>query len=98
MYERETQTLRVRTKIPHPNKVRYPKQDVLLVQPDEDLVDGNPDAQYTVGDEVNVLIKATDDTEWDSTGRVVEVDTDDKPLLLGIRVNWEEATLSDLAN
>ena len=86
-------TLRVHPEIEHPD---YPHGDVLIVQPDEDLVDyPEPDPVFEVGERVSVLIPANDNTEWHSSGQVVAIDLDDDPVLLAVRINWGEATIRD---
>jgi hypothetical protein len=86
-----TKTLRVHPDIEHPG---YPDGDVLIVQPDEDLVNGDPDeVVFELGETVNVDIPAGDGMEWTSTGKVVGIDTDDDPLLIHVRVHWGEATI-----
>lgn len=86
-----TKTLRVHPEIEHPG---YPNGSVLIVQPDEDLIDADPDETvFEVGETVSVDIPATDNTVWTSTAEVVEIDTDDEPLLVSVRVDWGKVTL-----
>lgn len=72
----------------------YKSGDVLIVDPEEDMVDLNGEEfAFRTGQILEVEIPGNDNSIWETTGKIVKIDDDDVPLLLLVRVNWGGATL-----
>ena len=72
----------------------YKSGDVLIVEPEADMLDLNGDEfAFRKGEVLAVEIPGNDNSIWETTGKVVDIDNDDEPLLLMVRVHWGGATL-----
>ena len=75
---------------------KHKEGDVLIVQPDEDFISGDgteADSIWEEGETIEVEISSPDGAKWQSTAEVVEIDDDDHPVLVMVRVDWGRAVL-----